>query len=151
MISDEVLKEIAGNFQEELAKSNVKDGLIYDADFELPSDGGKKEKVDGLVFGIQRFRYALHPHAECKLLDSNLNEMVNIVFTVPEYSAEPIEEYGADKISNNVFFDIEKALPQFLKDVKLGGVKKEVYLGERDRLKRDLEEIEKIISDNNLA
>lgn len=150
MISDETLKEIVGNFQEELAKNGVKDGLIYDADFELPG-GDKKTKIDGLVFGIQRFRYALHPHAECKLLDGNLNEVVNIIFTVPEYSAEPIEEYSADEISNNVIFDIEKALPQLLKDVKLGGIKKEVYLGERDRLKRDLEEIEKIISENSLS
>lgn len=149
MISTEATEEIVKNFQEELAKNGIKDGLIYNADFEY-GDGENRRKIDGLVFGIQRFRYALHPHAECKLL-SSLDEVVNIVFTVPEYSAEPVTDYKAENIANNVFFDIEKALPQFLKDVKLDGVKKEVYLGERDRLRKDLEEIEKIISDNNLA
>lgn len=153
MLKEEQIEEVVKNYRKLFENSNVTEGVIYNANIEVPSERasapGGKELATGAVFGIQRFRFAQYPHIECKLINADMQEIITIIFMTDETAGEPITEYKTENFRNQVFFDLDK-IDTFIKDIKLGKIKVSLYLNERARLEQQLAELNKIIAEGGI-
>ena len=153
MLKEEQIKEVVESYNKLFEESGITEGIIYDANIEVPSERTNapdgKELATGAVFGIQRFKFAQYPHIECKLINANMQEIMTVVFMTEETSGEPIAEYKVENFRNQVFFNLDK-IDAFVKDIKLGKIKVKLYLNEKARLEQQLAELNKIIAEGGI-
>lgn len=147
MLKEEEIKEVVDGYNKVLNDSKIKVGLVYNADATIVSarHNNQEVKIDGFMINIQKFKYAMYPHIECKVV-SNLEEIGDVYFISPEHSGDPLAEYKKDSVATGITYSLDE-IGNFFKDIKVNGVKKEIYLNEKKVLEQQLEQINNIIKE----
>lgn len=126
-----------------------KDGIIYLADGkELPINNGQTAKVNGVVFTIEKEKYAIYLYVVANLL-ANGNEVARIAFVKPEDWGDFVEPYNKDLNFNGQIFDI-KDFEQFCKDFNVAGPNVELYKAELACMEENLEGYKNFLKDNGI-
>lgn len=149
MLKEEVENGIVEDYRKTLKEVGIPEGLLLDADVEIANSNGGTVKVDGVLFGIGKLRFAMYPHIECHFTN-NLQETCIVTFIAEENSGVPVAAFNEPSdIKNDTVFDI-KDLEKFIKSIKAGKIKAEVYLNEKKNLEASLANLTKLIEENGI-
>lgn len=143
MLKEEEFSNEVKSLEKKIEEVGIKPGLVFNIEYDGEVDGNDV-KFDGIVVGVKRSINAIYPHIEFKLL-SELKEVVNINFIEPEKCGEPTnDKFTKEMLIDGVFVDLA-SVEDFLKEIKLGKIKKELYLNERKKIEAALEELNAFI------
>lgn len=150
MLKEEIENGIVEDYRKTLKDLNLHEGLILNADIKIPNpNGGDSIVVDGVAFGIGKLRFAMYPHIECHFIN-NLQEVCVVSFISEENSGVPVTAYNESKdIVKDTVFNLND-LEKFIKDIKVGNVKVDIYLEEKKRLEEALAQLTKMLEDNGI-
>lgn len=150
MLTEKDFLEATKDYEDVLVKENIKKGIVYNADFTCKNiQQGMPDKIDSVVFNVEKPYLSLYPCIAVSFL-SNLREIGGVFISKEEHIGEPtIKDNIDENLGLNFIIDFSK-FKEFLKAIKLGEVRKELYVGERDKLKNQIANIEAIIKENNL-
>lgn len=150
MLKEEVENGIVESYRKTLKDLNLHEGLVLDADTKIPNpNGGDSIVIDGVAFGIGKLRFAMYPHIECHLIN-NLQETCVVSFISEENSGVPVTAYNESKdIVKDTVFNLND-LEKFVKDIKVGNIKTDIYLEEKKHLEESLAQLTKMLEDNGI-
>lgn len=152
MLKEEIENKVLEDYRKIFSDNNIKEGLVYNVDIEVKANNNGMVipiTAKAIAIGIGKFKFALYPHIECKLVDENMRELFDVVFIDEDNCGEPVMEYSKENISERSIFPL-KNFEDFIKDIKFGKIKGELYLEEKKRIEEALEGISKLIEENGI-
>lgn len=119
--------------------------FAYDPNGTANSPNKQIMTVDRIAFTVGKKPFAMYPHLEVRLVSGN-DDASYIGFIEQEKNGIKNVEYKFSELRHERLYDI-KNFKQFIKDVKCKGLDKDFYIGEKERILGEIDNLNNAVNE----